>query len=354
MANVEDRLRVDIRRLSPPGDAEGVVEQVLRRATRRRATRRLATVALALAVAAGTIAATWVLVKVFPRSANSTPGTSLSPYPITPHANGLIAYASGGAGLATITPGGSNGPEIPTPPGETWLLAWSPDGTEIAVTIFHGEGEREIWVMNADGSEPRRIASADNVSRASWSPDGSALAYAAALGSASSIHVVDEDGSNDRVLYRIDRRGRDVFSAEFSPDGTQILFDQGTDSGFGIFLMDADGSNVRRLTQTGHDYDPHWSPDGAMIAFTRQGVGPQSDIYVMDADGSNVRQLTHGGQGETNLSPTWAPDGTKIAYEAGKNGGPGGLVVMDPDGSDPVTLIKDGVLDISWQPLPIS
>jgi TolB protein len=116
--------------------------------------------------------------------------------------------------------------------------------------------------------------------------------------------------------------------------------------------MNADGSDVTRLTDGGHDYNPGWSPDGTMIAFTRQGVGAQSDIYVMDADGSNVRQLTDGGPGKTNLYPEWSPDGTKIAYVAGKNGGPGGLVIMNPDGSDPVMLVKDGVLGTSWQPVP--
>ncbi|MDP9343435.1 MAG: hypothetical protein M3Q23_15350 [Actinomycetota bacterium] len=35
-------------------------------------------------------------------------------------------------------------------------------------------------------------------------------------------------------------------------------------------------------------------------------------------------------------------------------GGPGGLVVMNLDGSDPVTLVQDGVLGISWQPLAVT
>jgi hypothetical protein len=143
-----------------------------------------------------------------------------------------------------------------------------------------------------------------------------------------------------------------IFSAKFSPDGREILFDRGTDSGFDIFVMDEDGTNVRQLTTTGSDYDPHWSPDGSKIAFTRQGEGAQSDIYVMDADGTDVQQLTDGGEGVTNLYPNWAPDGTAIAYVAGVTGGPGSLVVMNPDGSEPSTLVDGEVLGIAWQPLP--
>jgi dipeptidyl aminopeptidase/acylaminoacyl peptidase len=143
-----------------------------------------------------------------------------------------------------------------------------------------------------------------------------------------------------------------VSCADREAVGAHFKSHQGTESGFDIFVMNTDGSGVRRVTTTGHDYDPHRSPDGTRIALTRQEGPMQSDIFVMAADGSNVLRLTDGSPGMTNLDPEWSPDGSKIAYVAGKTGGPGGLVVMNVDGSDPVTLVPDGVLGISWQPLP--
>jgi hypothetical protein len=150
-----------------------------------------------------------------------------------------------------------------------------------------------------------------------------------------------------------------VFSAKFSPDGTELLFDRGTDSGFDIFVMNVDGTGVRALTSTGNDYDPHWSPDGTQIAFTRQEIvevdgqsRATSDIFLMNADGTDVRRLTDGGSNARNLYAEWSPDGTKIAYLAGITGGPGSLVVMNADGSDPTVLAEGDVLGISWQPLP--
>ena len=56
---------------------------------------------------------------------------------------------------------------------------WSPDGTRIAFRSQR-DGDPEIWLMNADGSEPHRLAR--GLSPA-WSPDGSKIAYASAGGS---------------------------------------------------------------------------------------------------------------------------------------------------------------------------
>ena len=290
-----------------------------------------------------------------------------SAFPITLKANGSIAYSRGtdeGMELRATDPDGSGDRTIPTPSGEPWYHAWSPDGSKLAVVIFpshdpydHGDfdSDRVLWVMSADGSHPRRLGSGYNVSEPSWSPDGSTIAYILDTGTRKEIHTVRPDGSDDRVLYVDDGRGgAEIFSVKYSPDGTKVLFDRGTENRLDILMMDADGTDVRTITTSGTDYNPSWSPDGTQIVFTRWNVGhtSSSDIFVMDADGGNVRRLTTGGEGQTNMYPHWSPDGRKIVYLAGVTGGPGALVVMDADGSDPVTLVEDEVLGISWQPLP--
>lgn len=291
---------------------------------------------------------------------------TLPAFPVVPHENGRVAYSlSTGRGMVlhSMRPNGSSDRIVPTPPGEPWLHAWSPDGSKVALSIFPiGNGERTIWVMNADGSDAHEIATAENVSVPSWSPDGSTIAYSASAKGRTEIHLVGMDGTNDRTIHGEGAQGTfAIFSAKFSPDGRRILFDRGTDAGFDIFSMKVDGSDVQRLTATGTDYDPHWSPDGTQIAFTRQEIveidgqsRAASDIFVMNADGSDVRRLTDGGPYKTNLYPQWAPDETRIAYVAGVTGGPGALVIMNPDGSDPVELVPDDVLSISWQPLPVT
>jgi hypothetical protein len=311
--------------------------------------RRIEVGALALFVVAGTLAGVYGLSQVFRADKGTLP--AVSPWPITPLENGRIAITSGDA-LRTLDPAGSDVAAIPLPgPGLAWHVAWSPDGERLALVMF-GDQERTLYVMGADGSNPLRIASAENVSAPSWSPDRKHIAYVAGSGGRSTIHIVNSDGSEDRVLYGIDAPGtRAIFSAKVSPDGTQILFDRGTDQGFDIFVMAADGSAVRQLTHTGQDYNPSWSLDGTMIAFTRQEGPMESDIFTMAADGTDIRRLTDGGKGRTNLDPIWAPDGTKIAFVAGRTGGPGPVVVMNADGTNPVELGSADVLGVSWQPL---
>ena len=65
-----------------------------------------------------------------------------------------------------------------------------------------------------------------------------------------------------------------------------------------IYVIDADGSDLQRLTHTGDNGSPVWSPDGKRIAFSSHRSGDSEiwwdnrEIYLMKADGSNVQRLT--------------------------------------------------------------
>jgi len=276
------------------------------------------------------------------------------PVPITPASNGVIAFADGSL-LSTIDPDTGHLRTLNGVPRGSWLPAWSPDGTRLAIAVFPSGDQRQLWVVGADGSDPALIASANNIGAPSWSPDGSTIAYVAATASGSSIHIVSADGSDDRSVGPVIPPGSHSYlTASFSPDGTTLVFDKGTDSGFGIFAMDVDGSHERQLSVGTSDYNPSWSPDGRWIVFTRQEDPMESDIFAMHPDGTDVHRLTESEPGETNLNAVWSPDGHEIAYVSGHSGGPGGLVIMRTDGSAARTIIRDGVLGIDWQPIPVA
>lgn len=345
---LDERLRRELERAAQPADPSGLYEDLIRRRERRRIFRKVQIGVLAAAVVAGSIAGVYGLSLVFSSSERT------GPRPLSPgtRSNGDVAFTTGDA-IVVSAPDGDDRRTVPLPgTGIAWHVAWSPNGRQLAVAMF-ADPDRSLWVMNADGSDAVRIATADNVHRPSWHPGGEHLTYSAETDGITEIHVVRSDGSEDRVVYSEDAPGTyAVFSSTFSPDGSSIVFDAGTDSRYDIFVMDTYGTNVRRLTDTGTDHNPSWSPDGERIVFTRQEHASESDIFVMDADGSNVQRLTNDGRSFTNLDPQFSPDGSMITYEAAKNGGVGSVIAMAANGTDPYVLIEGDVLGFSWQPVP--
>jgi lipoprotein LpqB-like beta-propeller protein len=349
VADLRENLRRDLDRVTPSSDG---YEETLARVGGRRRRRRIGAAALGVGLTLLLVGAAVVVVQDRhgrPAGNPSPMPTDLgSPVPIVTSANGPLAYTDGRDQSLVVT--GADGQEIQRVrfpgPGMPWHVAWSPDGTAVAVVVF--DGQRSLWVLHAD-APPTELASGSNVFEPSWSPDGAWIAYSIDRATTSEIHVVRPDGTDDTIVRSVPRSPLfAIFSAKFSPDGTRILFDEGTDSEFDISVMDADGSNVRRLTHTGVDYDPSWSPDGRQIVFTRQDVA-ESDIFLMNADGSDVRRLTTAGPNEANLNPAFSPDGRSIAYmqtdpQAKR------LVQIALDGSNPVVLVDGEVLSFSWAP----
>lgn len=105
--------------------------------------------------------------------------------------------------------------------------------------------------------------------------------------------------------------------ARLSPDGTKVAYvrqyhDLGKEKSFtDIWLYSIDTGESRKLTNSGKDRSPRWSPDGRLLAFTSDRSG-KSQIWVIDPSGGEAWRIPtkEAVQGEF----VWSPDGNRIFF----------------------------------------
>ena len=192
--------------------------------------------------------------------------------------------------------------------------ARSPDGTRVAFVSLR-DGNREIYVMDADGGDPVNLTRHDAYdSSPAWSPDGRRIVFESDRdGEVPQIFAMNPDGSGLEQLTS-EPRTPWASSPAWSPDGLSIACSSGQGVTVGIYSIDLASGAPRLLSQGGQQgVSPSWSPDGSWIAYTVvDTVNDFSQVWVMAADGSGARQLTFAESWDRD--PTWSPDGTRIAF----------------------------------------
>jgi TolB protein len=227
---------------------------------------------------------------------------------------------------------------------EDMMPAWSPDGKWIAFTSYR-DGNYEIYVMNADGSNQRNLT--NNTAQdwhPAWSPDGRRIAFHSEREGNYDIYVMNADGSGQGALTR--HHARD-WCPSWSPDGRRIAFTSNREGSSEIYVMNADGGGKRRLTTNlVEDSFPSWSPDAKRIAYSSWEHG-NWDVYVMGADGSDQRRVTT--SSANDRTPVWSADGKYIAFDSDRSPN-WDVFIIKADGTELTRLTKHPAQDYgpSW------
>lgn len=224
------------------------------------------------------------------------------------------------------------------------MPAFSPDGKKIAF-VSNIDGDFEIFTINRDSSELRQVT-VNNVDDLGpvWSPDGSKIAYYSALDGDFEIYIMDADGRNSQqVTFNALAADR---SPTWSPDGESLIYYSDITGGRELYVIHLETTVTSRLTENEfYDGMPAWSPDGLQVAFRSTRDDGDTEIYVLSLeDGRQTRLTTRLGFDD---DPVWSPDGTEILYISDQ-GGNVGLWVMAADGSNSRVLLNDEWLN--WSP----
>jgi Tol biopolymer transport system component len=218
------------------------------------------------------------------------------------------------------------------------LPRWSPDRESIAFTRSTSQAVNELWVMNADGSNPRMITNMmSGRSRVAWSPDGKKIAFVAKVGTGRQIDVVSVAAPHTLLQLTSDN----AFKDDPAWCGKRVAFWSKPTGGFQtIYTIDAARPETNpatdrvQVTNVSHDVnDPSFSPDCKQMAYTDQRSTADRHIWITTADGKGpAKQLTS--NSTRDMDATWSPDGTWIAVARGSTELPSIWAIRVKDGHE--------------------
>lgn len=196
---------------------------------------------------------------------------------------------------------------------------WSPDGTTIAFArTSASDSPSDIWVMRADGSAQRRIAT-HGVSP-SFSPSGAEIAFSD--DETARLVLMQSDGSSQLEMAQ----PAVALSPRWSPNGHRIAYyGHFNDGKTPIFTVPARGGRpTLLLLLDGGASSLAWSADSSTLYFSRENQGLGSSIYALPATGGEQTRLTQlDGDAAFDFEPTFS--GPPAAADAIRPGPPRAL-----------------------------
>ena len=191
---------------------------------------------------------------------------------------------------------------------------WSRDGEWLAFGVglpFSPTSDVDIWKSRPDGSEAVNLTPDSDANDAlpAYSPDGRWIVFRSTRSGNSEIYLMNADGSNVRRLTETNATNT---MPSFSSSGDRIAFVSTRDGDYEIYILELgdDGTpgNLERITNSpGRDMHPKFSPDDQWLLFASQRAGlgdempllrvifqpqPYGEVYAMRLADRQVFRLT--------------------------------------------------------------
>ncbi len=135
-------------------------------------------------------------------------------------------------------------------PADTFLdfFALSPDGQQLALSLWKRPGFSDLYIMPAAGGELRALTQdRPEDFRPSWSPDGQYILFDSIRDETFNVYAVR---LSDRKFFRVTNVVSGAFSPSVSPDGKKIAFSGYGSEGYDIYLMDYDPTRWKPVVFT--------------------------------------------------------------------------------------------------------
>lgn len=228
--------------------------------------------------------------------------TTSNPQVATVGEDGTVSGAGyGHARVTALAPGGK------TATADVYVVG------EIVVSSSRAAGRFQLYAAERTNlAQLSRIGHAPDdtmsATEPAFSPDGSRIAFVSATSGNTEIYVMNADGTNpSRLTTDPQADGRPVFTS----DGQSILFHSARTAGKQqIWSMSIDGTGLTQLTRDSTNSAPAVSPDGQTVAYVSLR-DKNYDIWLMSRDGTNQRAFTRSPQ-QRESEPRFLRDGSLV------------------------------------------